>query len=562
MRFFPIAISALMASAIAGASVGKKTLTGADLNSMVANGEIDQEFLMRHAKAVSRRHLNNNYNYNNANNNNNAYGGNGNYQQWNNGQGYNNYNGANNMYNYNQNNDNNEGGYSGNGYYNNVDGYENNNANNNVNEEKEENDVPNPVGGNLSIRFNTCMSFKVEDPDLLNDETLLDYAKDGTIIAQESYVLFDIQHCLPGNCVFNENNLNNVYMVPLPVFLESMVYYYPNRREEYCDACQDFYDYCTTGDGIYYDTAVYANGGHYCYEGDYYELIDCHKCRSYSCYTNNNFYAEEENIETWFEQITQCHETETNWKGYDLYGGLMCNQDGSGVEFGVFADANCRYYHTGKNYQKVMSQDDFYYYGKAPEVVEFMFTNSISCMSSENTNYISAYQEVYGSEACQESDLMNSNCQSILGQYYTLPLGSCQSSNYNSSTAVYVENSDYDSHDWMRNGPYTPQVSYEAQQNPTSVCNVVKQTYKYADLHKNVYDERRSGKMFAYNEDEDDMDKKQKHLSMLDVFGLIVLATVIGALAFLAIRRYNKSKDRQEVAFEDGTTGKQLPLIQ
>jgi hypothetical protein len=76
------------------------------------------------------------------------------------------------------------------------------------------------------------------------------------------------------------------------------------------------------------------------------------------------------------------------------HGGIMCNEDGDGVEFGVFVDDECRYYHSGKNFQKVMDSDDYYYFSKAPEVVQFMFTKSITCAADDAVQFVNAYQPI------------------------------------------------------------------------------------------------------------------------------------------------------------------------
>jgi len=554
MRFFSAAISALACS-VASA----KQLTGQDLNEMLANGEIDKDYLLKHAMPANGRRRRRNRPSRHRRAEQNGYN-----QQydWNDGSGYDN---ANNMY---YNNDN----YAADGYANynyggdgaqqngeyayNYDEADGENIYDyDYGQDANGNNVDNPFGGNLSIRFNTCMSFTAEDPNLIQNGDLLPYAQDGTLIPQQSYVLFDIQNCLPGNCVFNEDNLSYVYMVPLQTFLFSMIYYYPKRREEYCEACQEFYQYCTMGKGIYYDTAVYANGGEYCYEGEQYKMIDCHQCRAYSCYTNRNAYQDWDDITDWFNQITQCQATGGQWKNQDLYAGMMCNSQGTGVEFGIFADDECSLYHTKKSYQKTMQGNDFYYYSRAPEIVEFMFTNTLSCMADE-TKYITAYQPVYGEDECQEKETLNSNCQYLLEDEYTLPLSDCQANNDNENQDNDAYDGDFSSQTWRQYGMGSAQISYENAQDASTVCQIVKQTYRYNyNTHRNIYDEEASGKMFAYDTS-DDTDKRQR-MSFLGLIGYLVLGLTVTSLAILGLTRYYKSKTRQEITFAP----KALPLM-
>jgi hypothetical protein len=307
MRFLNIALAIIAC----GLSMSQaKQFTSKELNDMLDAGLIDQELLLKHAVPLSkvRRRLQNNYNYNNNNGNSNAYynsnyNNNGNNANYNNGNNanynngnnanYNNGNNANynngnngNSNNGNSNNGNNgnynNGNYGNNANYNNANNanddnsnYNDNNADddNNANDANdayysdngyynnganydwdEDGDYKLPINSNTTVRFNQCMSFAVEDEGILEDGTLLQYAQSGVITAQQSYVIFDVETCVPGNCVFDEGNLEKVYMVPIEIFLTSMVDYYPSKRQSYCQACTNFYSYCTEGNGRYYDT--------------------------------------------------------------------------------------------------------------------------------------------------------------------------------------------------------------------------------------------------------------------------------------------------------------------
>lgn len=424
------------------------------------------------------------------------------------------------------------------------------------------------VSSSTSIRFNKCMTLSVEDEGLLADQTLMEYAKNGTIVSQQSFVLFDVQDCEPGNCVFDESDMESVYMVPLEVFLNSMVGYYPNKRETYCDECYNFYNYCTSGGGGYFDTGTYANGGEFCYKGQEYKLINCNQCSSYGCYGSyNNEDAQEyqnmDNTLEWVDEVTACKDLDSTWQNYELYGGMMCNQDGDGVEFAVFVDQYCRYYHKGKSFQKVIQSDEFGYYYKAPEVVQFMFTNSISCAADDDVTYISANQPAYQDDGGEcNSYEMNDSCSNLFGGL-SLSLATCSNGG---DAASYNQNENYDENhaDWDESGLYDYQLSKEVAYDESAICEIIGDVYKSGD-HKNLYDENGSGSLFEYNNSKDP-DKKKFNpfgvkngadFSALDVFAYLLLAAATLNIAYLAYKRYRRAVTRLVVNNSD----KNVPLI-
>lgn len=93
-----------------------------------------------------------------------------------------------------------------------------------------------------SIRFNSCTSLKTSSP---NDETmfgdLIQYTKSGQIVAEQSYVLFNI--CETGSCSYYSGD-DALFMVDLATYMASMVDYMPQQHQEYCRACEQAQDYC------------------------------------------------------------------------------------------------------------------------------------------------------------------------------------------------------------------------------------------------------------------------------------------------------------------------------
>ena len=135
--------------------------------------------------------------------------------------------------------------------------------------------------------------------------------------------------------------------------------------------------------------------------------IDCDQCETYECFEQeddgNNAYQEEEidydGAVEWIEGLAGCYQTEYQMNDYNLYGGLLCNSDGSGVEIGVFLDEDCTLYPTEKSFQNIMSNDDSNYYSKASELIQHMFTTDVSC-GADNTEYTNPYDN----EGADEDD--------------------------------------------------------------------------------------------------------------------------------------------------------------
>jgi hypothetical protein len=93
-----------------------------------------------------------------------------------------------------------------------------------------------------SIQFDQCVSLKLQAPD---DSTmftdLIEYTKQGTVVAEKSYVLFQV--CETQYCSY-KNTEEDTYMIDLATYMGALVEYLPTQRASYCEACQEAQDYC------------------------------------------------------------------------------------------------------------------------------------------------------------------------------------------------------------------------------------------------------------------------------------------------------------------------------
>lgn len=96
------------------------------------------------------------------------------------------------------------------------------------------------ITGEYSIQFNHCLSLKAEasDEELMFGETTMAYTANGQIMSEKSYVLFNV--CKTAYCSYQAED--NLYMVELEDYMESLLYIASQDKENYCEACD--YDYC------------------------------------------------------------------------------------------------------------------------------------------------------------------------------------------------------------------------------------------------------------------------------------------------------------------------------
>ena len=107
----------------------------------------------------------------------------------------------------------------------------------------EQNNEDFEITADKSIQFSQCVSLKTQAPDediMFGD--LYDYTKAGQVVAEKSYVLFNI--CDTQYCSYQEDDEDAVYMVDLATYMGALVNVIPDQRQNYCEACEEAQDYC------------------------------------------------------------------------------------------------------------------------------------------------------------------------------------------------------------------------------------------------------------------------------------------------------------------------------
>jgi hypothetical protein len=93
-----------------------------------------------------------------------------------------------------------------------------------------------------SIQFSSCVAIKSEpyDNDIFYSDTNIEYAKNGQIVSEKSYIVFNV--CTTAICKYDGHE--NLYMISLDNYLTAVMGYYPTKTSRYCATCLTSQEYC------------------------------------------------------------------------------------------------------------------------------------------------------------------------------------------------------------------------------------------------------------------------------------------------------------------------------
>jgi hypothetical protein len=95
--------------------------------------------------------------------------------------------------------------------------------------------------GSYSLKFSQCLDVQTYNEDLF-DQDILEYSSSGKVVSVKSYVLFYV--CQTNvDCDYDADDVD-LYLVDLQTYLSSAAKYRANIRNDYCEACDEFEDYC------------------------------------------------------------------------------------------------------------------------------------------------------------------------------------------------------------------------------------------------------------------------------------------------------------------------------
>jgi len=288
--------------------------------------------------------------------------------------------------------------------------------------------------GDHSIQFKSCFSLATSYADMFegDDEgsTVMALFSQGQLLAMESYAIFTVYYTTAGTA--------EEYVVSLDTYLQSLVNYLPDQVEEYCEACKENYDTCYNQMSAYGNNYNYNNGGRKLLEvervlqnNQVIRQLDCGLCQTYGCVdfsSDDEKEGEDQNgfasASEWLEEIAQCKETGVAYQGgynngggyyynqqqgeeaegQGLFAGMICNDEGTGVEIGLFYDEECKLYLPNESFTNYMSYYDSTYLEMTKEVIEFTFSDNIFSCKEQEVVYTTQNVNDYGNQYYQNYD--------------------------------------------------------------------------------------------------------------------------------------------------------------
>jgi len=233
--------------------------------------------------------------------------------------------------------------------------------------------------------------------------------------------------------------------------------------------------------------------------------------------------------------------------GNELFAGLICNAEGTGVEIGVFYNEDCSMYSPSLAYSTMMSYADSQYYAMSEEVVEYMFTNDFSCYQPEIT-YSNPYQ--YYEDQQEEQDENEEEeeyevpeaaewCQNLFdGEMEAVNMYDCgaeqdEDENQEEEEEEYDENLYYN--DW-----YSYQLSEEQADEGAEVCEAIK---GLNGATTTVYDKTNGGTLYKYKKSWGS--KSSSGMGTGGIIAIIVGVVVVAGAAAAIVFKGEKASDKK-----------------
>jgi len=386
------------------------------------------------------------------------------------------------------------------------------------------------ITGEYSIQFNSCTSMSVQNDEVIEDENLLAMAANGDLVSDKDFILFNV--CLTDYCEYYGADEKMTFITEVGTYFQAISQYLPNKVQEYCEACEENYDYCyamSTGQTYYpegyepeeEEEEAEEEGEEEGEEGEEGEeeggedrrrklktkgrklaqnqvlkFVDCQMCADYECldfqqqssqgyYDEDGEYVEAEldDAMEWLNGFSECAETNAYLDEYQIYSNLMCNSAGTGLEIGLFVDDKCTLYTPKLAYKNIMQSADTTYYNMISDVVEFTFTNNgIECYNPEVVWYNEVdyyYEQMEKAQNGEEEDEEEEDdgeapeaaewCQELVEENEAVDLYDCGAYEQEEEE----ENDDANGDDYVANYDwYSFELTEEQEDDIQSVCAV------------------------------------------------------------------------------------------
>ncbi|KAL7560907.1 hypothetical protein ACA910_008188 [Epithemia clementina (nom. ined.)] len=332
------------------------------------------------------------------------------------------------------------------------------------------------ISADYSIVYNTCISLKVYDEDLFDENSGISaMAQQGIVVAENSYVLFNA--VLTENLYYQSGSDENLYMLPVGDWFDAVSDddKQEDSSEQMCQACWESYDVCYPEEAAAEDGADEADaedaaaedGG----ERKLYKkqrmtaatraqrdslahimgkrrleqaacsiTVDCDTCEAAGCFADDNGEQEQDNGDDGycdqdnyvegctlseesvqeFMQNAACVETDQviqddNGNEYQLRAGFICDPEGYGVQVAMFMNEECTVYNKNLNFEKMMYGTYTYaLFEAAKTTIQQPYQQAIDCLLCQ---YAAIQQDdnVDNQNQAAEAQL-NGICENVMNQ--------------------------------------------------------------------------------------------------------------------------------------------------
>lgn len=302
------------------------------------------------------------------------------------------------------------------------------------------------IDGSYTINFDRCISMTMLNEEMLQQGLTVQPSKD--------YVMFQ---------AVDSYGRSTEFATDIHTFVETLMYAELKDVENYCDACSDAQQYCFSQGNYAQQNNAYQlasnGGGRKLNKNGGTKKVDCDTCASKGCFEGGSYRLQ--NAINWLSGIGECqvltngssnqqggednnaayanyfsqynNQGETTFYEYQLQypprGGFICNQDGTGMEIGIFLDEDCTVWDSTRTFKSFLKQGSqaYSYYTLTKNTIEQLFVESVSC---KETKYVSPFQqqeEQQGShdeeEQQQQEEEASNNCQELVQDAANLSYG-------------------------------------------------------------------------------------------------------------------------------------------
>jgi len=435
------------------------------------------------------------------------------------------------------------------------------------------------INGYYSVEFDACISLETGNENLFDDE-IIAYAANGLVRSERSYITFTV--CESSLCNYVSDDQKMTFITDVGTYFTALAEYLPNQVKDYCEGCEQNYDYCSGNLQAEAEEQAAADDEE---EGEqdneeedreegeegeggerkrnrrklannrYVEYINCNQCDAYECFADmenegGRKLDEQEEYDMdgaieWLNGLAECQELEdVVYENTALFAGLICSSNGDGVEIGVFMDEECSLYTTVKSFSDVMTYSDKQYYSMSKEIVQYTFTNQFDCQNIE-IEYTNPYEEDKDEEEEEEEDNGEAPeaaeyCADLFEN--TVNMADCDVDQNEEQEEDEDEDEDENlaNYEW-----YSYEISNEDAEEAQAVCKVLNGFDSDSGKSKSwkgktVYDSGSSGSYYKYKKS-----KSSRNGGGGGVFAFILIALlVVGGVGFFMYNKKNNDSKR------------------